>query len=257
MVNYDWNEKIEYLKTTRQQMWNDDYFEFLVKCVWKFYKPIDIVDFGCGYGYLALKLLPLLPEGSTYTGIDIAEDLLKEAEHIFAGTNYQTKFVRADLLEYQPARKYDLAICQSVLRHIPQSKDVLSKMVDATCDGGMVVCIEPNRRMENTGMYMDATGFDIQERDSFLYEHWENEFKNGGRDYLIGSKIPIYMEQLGLRDVNVRVNDFVEVVSPNRDKENYGKHKASFIENNLSGVQETNADYMISARCHLISYGWK
>lgn len=36
----------------------------------------------------------------------------------------------------------------------------------------------------------------------------------GGCDFLIGSKIPIYMKQLGLVNVNVRVNDFVEFVSP-------------------------------------------
>ncbi|WP_408070210.1 hypothetical protein [Butyrivibrio sp. JL13D10] len=34
-------------------MWNNDYFEFLVKCVWKIDKPVRIIDFGCGYGFLA------------------------------------------------------------------------------------------------------------------------------------------------------------------------------------------------------------
>jgi 16S rRNA G1207 methylase RsmC len=31
---------------------------------------VKIIDFGCGYGYLGMKLLPLLPKGSTYTGVD-------------------------------------------------------------------------------------------------------------------------------------------------------------------------------------------
>ena len=56
MGHTNWNEKLEYLQTTRQNMWNDDYFEFLVKNVWKLDKPINIIDFGCGYGYLGTKL---------------------------------------------------------------------------------------------------------------------------------------------------------------------------------------------------------
>ena len=65
MSNNSWNEKLEYLKMTRQHMWNDDYFEFLVKCVWHLDKPVNVMDFGCGYGYLGMKLMPLLPKGST------------------------------------------------------------------------------------------------------------------------------------------------------------------------------------------------
>ena len=52
-------------------MWNDDYMEFLIEKVWKINNPVDLIDFGCGIGFMGLMLLPLLPKGSTYTGIDI------------------------------------------------------------------------------------------------------------------------------------------------------------------------------------------
>lgn len=206
---------------------------------------------------LAMKLLPLLSEGSTYTGIDIAEELLKEAECIFADTTFYTKFIKADLLTYKPERQFDVAICQSVLRHIPQAKEILRKMIGSVCEGGTVICIEPNRRMENAGIYINDSNYDVAARDEFLQEHWKNEYQTGGRDYLIGSKTPIYMEELGLSDVNVRINDFVEFVSPNRDKEDFEEHKKSFLENNLLNYEETDANHLICARCHLISYGRK
>lgn len=88
MEKYFWDTKIDYLKTTRKQFWNDDYFEFLVKCVWKLDKPINVIDFGCGYGYLGMKLLPLLAKGSTYTGIDLGEKLLENAEKLFENICY-------------------------------------------------------------------------------------------------------------------------------------------------------------------------
>ncbi len=37
--------------------YNDDYLEFLVKIVWRIDQPVKMIDFGCGYGYLGLKLL--------------------------------------------------------------------------------------------------------------------------------------------------------------------------------------------------------
>lgn len=63
----DWNKEMDYLQSTRQRMWNNDYFEFLVKQVWKIDKPVSILDIRCGYGDLGLRLLPLIPEGSSYT----------------------------------------------------------------------------------------------------------------------------------------------------------------------------------------------
>lgn len=54
------NSKLAYLKNTRDLYYNDDYVSFLVNTVWKITKPVHIVDFGCGYGYLGLVLMPLL-----------------------------------------------------------------------------------------------------------------------------------------------------------------------------------------------------
>ena len=40
----DWGSEKVYLHSTRQNLWNNDYFEFLVKCVWKIDKPVKIID---------------------------------------------------------------------------------------------------------------------------------------------------------------------------------------------------------------------
>jgi len=47
-----------------------------------------------------------------------------------------------------------MAICQAFLRHLPNPKDILKKMIDSVSDGGLVVCIEVNREFENVGLYI-------------------------------------------------------------------------------------------------------
>lgn len=134
-----WNNKIEYLNESRTLMWNDDYLQFLVHFVWKIDKPVNIVDFGCGNGYLGIKIMPLLPVGSSYTGIDFNDTLIGEAKRIFQQYVYPSNFIVADLNTYTSNVKYDIAFCQAFLRHLPNPRDLLLKMIDSIKDGGMVV----------------------------------------------------------------------------------------------------------------------
>ena len=109
MEEYYWDTKLEYLKRTRDLYYNDDYIEFLVKYVWKLSKPVHIIDFGCGYGYLGLKLLPLLPKGSKYTGVDKGEQLISKARELFHNLPYETEFIVSDTNEIELERKYDIS----------------------------------------------------------------------------------------------------------------------------------------------------
>lgn len=78
-----WEAKLEYLLRTRKNMWNDDYMEFLITKVWKIDRPVKMLDCGCGFGFLGLLILPYLPKGSTYTGIDMAENLIQMGRKLF------------------------------------------------------------------------------------------------------------------------------------------------------------------------------
>ena len=151
-----WDNKVEWLKAIRTGWFNVDYIEFLVEKVWKIHKPVNIIDFGCGFGYVGLILLPILPKGSTYTGIDISDNLLNEAKNIFANSDYKTTFVKEDLNNYIPNKKYDIAISQAVLRHIPNAKFILEKMIQSVASGGLVICMETDMEMEKAGQYFSG-----------------------------------------------------------------------------------------------------
>ena len=120
----EWDLRLSYLNVVRDGWCNTDYMEFLVQRVWRVEAPVDLIDFGCGYGYLGLLLMPLLPQKSTYTGIDQSEVLLSEAKKRHCHTPYGTQFICTDLREYSPKEEYDIAISNAVLRHIPRPQSI-------------------------------------------------------------------------------------------------------------------------------------
>ena len=62
---------------------------------------------------------------------------------------------------------------------------------------------------------------------------------------------------MGLKDVGVRLNDFVEFVSPLSNNLNYPEHVASFLSAKGCDSEITDELYALSARCLVISYGTK
>ncbi len=135
-----WNQKLEYLLRTRKSYWNDDYAHFLISQVWKIDKPISVLDCGCGYGFLGLLLLPYLPEGSTYTGIDFAEDLIKKGKTLFESQKIVADFLCENVFEYSAENQYDFVVCQAVLRHLDNPAAFYTKD-DSICKTGGLCCM--------------------------------------------------------------------------------------------------------------------
>lgn len=213
----EWDERLKFLLAIRNGWCNTDYIEFLVQKVWCIDRAVDVVDFGCGFGYIGLLLMPLLPQGSTYTGIDFSEVLLKEAESIFANSPFKTKFFQADLSEYTPVQDYDIATSQAVLRHIPNPKNILEKMAQSVRVNGLVICMETDRLIQEAGKYFSNIDYAELHQSELYKKLWKHELESGGRDYRTGIKIPQYMQELGLSDIQIRINDGVKFANPNAD----------------------------------------
>ena len=125
-----WGEKLERLNLTRGHYHNDDYLSFLVESVWRLHCPSRLVDFGCGSGYLGVKLLPLMPAGSTYTGIDSSPRLLDQARSVFADAPWDTGFVHADIRDV-PLPDGSLGVKMPVLLHKAGLIDIDARVTDA------------------------------------------------------------------------------------------------------------------------------
>lgn len=247
-----WNHKLEYLLRTRKNYWNDDYARFLISQVWKLDQPVSMLDCGCGYGFLGLLLLPHMPAGSTYTGVDFAQELIEKGKALFERQKLNARFLCRNVLEYSADNQYDFVICQAVLRHLDNPEAFLQKMISFAKPGGYVVCIDANREFECCGLYIDGMNYQELCRHEGLEKKWKTELAMQGRDYAVAIRTAHMMQKLGLVDVDVRMNDKVEFVTV--QSEDYEETKNDFITYNdwASGISEEEREQMI---LHLLTHG--
>ena len=225
-----WDSRLDYLKASRKTLWNDDYLGFLVREVWKISQPMDVLDCGCGFGYMLMTLMPLLPEGSTYTGVDINANLLQEGEKLLRNekTGCKAEFICDDFLKHHFKKYYDIVISQCTMRHVNEPQIFLRKMIAQTKSGGLVLAIDVNRELESDGLYIDGMDYaELCQRTGFR-KMWMKEKEYQGRDYAIGMRLPLMMREEGLVNVDVRMNDRVSFVCP--EKGDFKESVASFRE---------------------------
>ncbi|MGE6363014.1 class I SAM-dependent methyltransferase [Bacillus paramycoides] len=215
MEEYDWNSKLAYLRNTRDLYYNDDYLSFLVNSVWKISEPVHIVDYGCGYGYIGLALLPLLPVGSKYTGIDRGETLIAEARELFRALPYETEFIEGDATENELKNKYDIAVCHAFLLHMNSPKTMLQKMINSIKDVGKIICFEPHWISNMSSYVLDGVNQSEIIHLGVLQRLFERDVQKSGKDGNIGMKIPIYLSELGVKNIECRVSDKVNFLDSN------------------------------------------
>lgn len=73
---------------------------FLIEQVWKIDRPVNVLDCGCGYGFLGMLIMPFLPKGSACTGIDPAEKRIisGQKEMIMSCISSEIMFIRFAIL---------------------------------------------------------------------------------------------------------------------------------------------------------------
>lgn len=208
-----WNQHADRTKLWKRLYWNDDYFTFLVKEVWRLHDPVNILDFGCGYGFLGMVFLPLLPEGSTYTGIDLDGSALEEARHFFKKTPWETHFIRQDIYEFKPETNYDIAIGLQLMTYLQRPDEILLKMKASLRPGGKLILMDTNMEVEQAGYYSCVEQEEGLERPDFT-PIWKSEDSHRERDYRMGTKLPALLKSIGMESVQARISDQVILYDP-------------------------------------------
>lgn len=107
----------------------------------------NILDIGCGEGYLEEKLLTVADK---ITALDISKLALNRAK-IRIGNYPNIKFTRQDILKYKPKEKFDLIICSEILYYL-HMKDIVflaDKLVAWLLEGGYLLLVHIYGRNED------------------------------------------------------------------------------------------------------------
>jgi ubiquinone/menaquinone biosynthesis C-methylase UbiE len=215
-----WDSGAEYLQMCRILQHNEDYLEFLVRRVWKLDRACRLAEFGCGFGKMGLQLMPLLAEGSTYTGIDQSSKLISQGRQVWADTPWQSEFYKGSLFETPFAdHSFDATLTHTVLMHIPYPEKALQEMIRVTREGGLVIACEANRNAHTAMLHIDET--DHQETTPLeLFQTINRGIRERtGVDHNIGMKLPVLMHKAGLKHVQIRVSDAVRFLYPPLDSD--------------------------------------
>jgi ubiquinone/menaquinone biosynthesis C-methylase UbiE len=255
MPEENWDNQLDYLRNSRFLYHNDDYLEFLVGKVWHLNTPCSIVDFGCGLGYMGTKLLPLLPQGSSYTGIDKSVPLLDEARRIFTKLPYQSKFVQSEVYSVPlDKNSFDIAISHAVLMHLQRPVDALNEMIRVTRNGGMVITCNATRNAFNAMFYIDEVNTHEATSPVLSQQMHRHIRETEGIDYNIGIKTPVLMHKAGLKNIGCRISDCVICLFPTMELE-----RRKYIHKALSdeglGLPEDFEKVRPSIRDRLLGYG--
>jgi SAM-dependent methyltransferase len=198
---------------------NEDYWRFLVRDVWRLDRaPVRLVDFGCGYGWAGLFLLPMLAPGSTYTGLDRSQPLLDRGKELFAAAGRDATLVQGDATETAfDDGQFDVTFAHALTMHLPHAEKALAEMIRVTRDGGLVITCDASRNAINALIHVHET--DEQEHSPLaLFQRMNTHTRRqSGVDYNIGMKMPVLMHKAGLQDVGARVSDAVRLSFPPLD----------------------------------------
>lgn len=237
-----WNRHAERTRSWKRLYWNEDYFRFLVKEVWQFRDPVHILDFGCGYGFLGMELLPLLPEGSTYTGIDLDGSALEEARCFFKHTPWKTHFIQQDVYQYEPEANYTIAIGLHLMTYLQRPDEVLQKMKASLIDGGKLILMDSNMEVEQAGYYSCMEQEEGLERPDYT-PIWKNEASHRERDYRMGTKLPALLRSIGMKSIQIRISDKVILYDPEDEEKKEISKIFRFVHENKDSSLEGHSFY--------------
>jgi ubiquinone/menaquinone biosynthesis C-methylase UbiE len=250
-----WDEGDEYLRQCYLLQHNEDYLEFLVRRVWKLDQACQLAEFGCGSGKMGLQLMPLLAQGSTYTGIDLSSELISKGRQAWAKTPWQAEFHEGSIYETPFAdNSFDATMTHTVLMHVPHTEKVIQEMMRVTKPNGMVIACEANRNTHTAMLHIEETNH--QETVPLeLFQTINREIlKRTGVDHNIGAKLPVLMHKAGLKDVQIRISDAVRFLFPPMDTD-YKNRLFKAICDEGYGQPKPNDEQREKWKANLMNYG--
>ncbi len=218
----DWSEERwkDMLVYQRKFLWLEDTLDKLA--AWLNLKQgMTVIDVGCGLGNLGYTYWSYFGKGGRYFGVDISPQLTQDAAKAAMGWAKagEASFIVGDAYQLPfPDDFADCTMCQTLLMHLEKPEPALAEMIRVTKPGGLIMCAEPDNLSSMLEKhYSSLPELDLEEQlllKKVALISSLGRIKLSRGDESIGRKIPMMMSRLGLKEIDVRLNDRVFHLEP-------------------------------------------
>ncbi|HXG85358.1 MAG TPA: class I SAM-dependent methyltransferase [Pyrinomonadaceae bacterium] len=163
-----WHLAHDYIyKSNSQNADTETKNNFLIE---KIKEDSDILDLGCGRGYVAKTLLE---KTSKILGVDYNRASIEHAKKSLSGTG--AEFICEDIFDYlseNPERRFDIIVLSHILEHIDAPEDFLNKLVGKADSFYIEV---PDIQATHLNVYRKMVGTDLTYNDADHVSEFDRE----------------------------------------------------------------------------------
>jgi len=145
------------------------------------------LEIGCGNGSISRWLAERVAPAGHVVGTDIDTKFVDELNAPCLEVRHLD--ILADSVE---TAAYDFVVARAVLHHLTDARAAVERMVGALKPGGILLSVEPNM--------LPCTVAEPELIHRF-WQGWLRWSQQAGIDYLIGAKIPAWLDSLRLEDI--------------------------------------------------------
>lgn len=161
------NEFLEkHLKAVQISGKNDFRWSSLRKLVIPEINGTNVLDAGCGTGFLSLLLIQ---KGYNVWSVDLSEEMIRLTRRTIQDSGYNSNSFQYNLEEDRslPYHFFDTIICLDVIEHIEDDNNILSYFFELLSPGGVLILSVPairqiySTRDKNMGHYRRYTRYEL------------------------------------------------------------------------------------------------
>ena len=208
----------EILIRQRREIWTPEQVASFAKH-FRLRPGAKLLDAGCGYGYIMRTYGPYCMPRGELVGLDREKPLLAGAKRYLRreGLAGSARLVQGDI-EAMPFEddSFDFSAAHVVFCHLARPEKALDELIRVTRPGGCVAVFDNARGSASSGW--DSSHKPTLRELLVQYEVQERAMagrkKLGFGDFSVGCYVPGWMEERGMKDVDVRTNERVYWIAP-------------------------------------------
>lgn len=164
---------------------------------------LNILDFGCGRGWLSQKLTAF----GNVTGVDLSPDSVKRAAGFFPDVTFKVINAAEPVGSQLPAGSFDIIVSSEVIEHVLNQEEYINNIYALLKPGGYLVMTTPNASWFNYHFYKERNSwkqpvelwlskerisqllnplFKIEILNTF-HAHWIHDYRTFGMPDILGN----------------------------------------------------------------------